>query len=88
MEKNLKTLLLSCVFLSINSHAAGNGSPFFDVQVIEDRGGQSIKDYMPQGYDSIGHMKEVYEKRRSMKLVHAHFPVVTTKMKIGRVTEN
>jgi len=56
-------------------------------QVIEDRGGQSIDHYLPHYKRTQERIKQRYRARQSTKLVNAHFPVVTTSMRIGRVTK-
>ena len=57
-------------------------------EVIEDRGGQPIDPYLPKNNNTLEHMKKLYDERRSKKLVHSHFPVVTASMSVGRVTED
>lgn len=62
--------------------------PWFETEVIEDRGGQPIDPYLPHKKNTLEHMKKLYNERRSKKLVNSHFPVVTTSMSVGRVTED
>lgn len=62
-------------------------SAYYDTTVVEDRGGQPIDKYLPKN-DSKERSKKNYKHRQSTKLVHAHFPVITKSMSVGRVTDD
>ena len=97
MGKNLKgvsniVVLIGAVLAFNQTFAAEQKSsphmPWFETEVIEDRGGQPIDPYLPKNNNTLEHMKKLYDERRSKKLVHSHFPVVTASMSVGRVTED
>lgn len=58
-----------------------------NLEVIEDRGGQSVERYMPKQKDAEKRIKDRFHKRHSKKLAIAHFPVVTSSMQVGKVTD-
>lgn len=60
---------------------------YSSLQVIEDRGGESVERYLPKQKQSDDRMKKNFHERQSRKLIDAHFPVVTKSMTVGRVTE-
>lgn len=96
MGKNLKRfsiLLVLCGHALIANQLSASDSkpvstPWVKTEVIEDRGGLPIDHYLPKNKKSEERMKERFERRRSTKLVNAHFPVVTTAMSVGKVAED
>ena len=80
-------LLISNIVVAAAETKVTN-SPWVKTEVIEDRGGHPIDSYLPGHKRSGDKAKANFEKRRSTKLVNAHFPVVTTAMSIGKVTED
>lgn len=97
MGKNLTgisrmTAMITVALTVGHSVAAEPASPkkpvLYQTQVIEDRGGQPIAPYLPKNTDTSERMNKTFEERRSKKLIHAHFPVVTNSMSVGKVTED
>lgn len=94
METNLIKLIFSSVlvgYLFILPSAIADNSKhgkalWVKTEVIDDRGGQSIKQYLPHNEAGTERKKERYKARQSTKLVNAHFPVVTKSMTVGKVT--
>ncbi len=58
------------------------------LEVISDKGGESTSKYLRHSEDSTHRQKGRFTKRLSKKLIHAHFPVISKSMKVGRVTDS
>lgn len=92
MGKNMKPFYLVLIaFFSLVCNAETNTtvkkSAYYETTVIEDRGGQPIDKYLPKK-NSNERVKKNFKHRQSTKLVHAHFPVITKSMSVGRVTDD
>lgn len=60
----------------------------YETRVIADQGGEPIDKYIPTNKGSEKRMKQVYESRASKRLVNAHFPVISTSLTVGPVSED
>lgn len=93
MGKNINLVSVMCalcgLLVSANTTFAAEtkvtNSPWVKTEVIEDRGGHPIDNYLPGHDKDDAKAKANFEKRRSTKLVNAHFPVVTNSMSVGKV---
>lgn len=93
MGKNINLVSAICALCGFLTtvNAAGSAetkvknSPWVKTEVIEDRGGHPIDRYLPGHNKRDAKAKANFEKRRSTKLVNAHFPVVTNSMSVGKV---
>lgn len=92
MESNMKLISLVMLLISYQVLASERARelPFvYDTKVISDRGGYSVSEYLPtMDRDNTKRQREVYEDRRSKKLVQAHFPVISKTLKVGRLTSD
>ncbi|WP_444928294.1 integrating conjugative element protein (plasmid) [Microbulbifer sp. TRSA002] len=77
--------LLITAYNTFAAEAKSTGSPWAKTEVIADRGGYPIDSYLPGHNKRYVKAKANFEKRRSTKLVNAHFPVVTSSMSVGKV---
>lgn len=83
MEKYIKThcirfLTFILITIPLQSYCADG---FFELEVIEDHGGQPIDRYLPNGSRTKG-------TASPPKIVDAHFPVRTTNMSVGPIGPN
>lgn len=59
----------------------------YKTSVIADHGGFSVSEYLPtMDKDNAERQRQVFEERRSTKLVNAHFPIESKNLKVGRLT--
>ena len=77
--------LLIAANTTVAAETKDTNSPWVKTEVIEDRGGYPIDSYLPGHNKSDAKAKANFEKRRSTKLVNAHFPVITKSMSVGKV---
>jgi integrating conjugative element protein (TIGR03765 family) len=93
MVKNIISVCgIVLVTLTQPTHAAeNNGSSWKTTatpKVIHDSGGTPIDPYLPKKHEQATMLRQNLNERRSAKLVHAHFPVVTTSMSVGQITSD
>lgn len=95
MEKHISQTLVVTIFAVIaviGGPAIGAGSlvnSHNKLVVLEDRGGKSVKQYLPKGDGAAEkRIEEQFRKRKDKKYVNAHFPVNTSLMTVGQVTES
>ena len=86
----MKLIPFVMLLLSFHAYAVGDKSQrpiIYQTTVIADHGGYSVSEYLPtMDKDNLERQRQVYEDRRSKKLVQAHFPVVSKTLKVGRLT--
>lgn len=58
-----------------------------DLEVIEDRGGQSISKYLPTNNEAMTHVNESRLKKQKMTMFNNQFPVISKSLTVGRVTK-
>jgi integrating conjugative element protein (TIGR03765 family) len=91
MEKNMKLIPALILLLPLQAYATTGGKQgnitIYNTTVIADHGGYNVSEYLPlMDKDNEERRKKVFEERRSTKLVNGHFPVVSEKLKVGRLT--
>ena len=96
MEKNLSRYLVASIVCipALFIGGAYAGTEYVKTQshksslvVLEDRGGESVKGYFPGQKDAAKRINERAKERRSTQLRNSQYPIVTTRMRVGRVTE-
>ena len=79
-------LVLPLVLIAGEPNQTKTNPMQFETKVIADRGGYSISEYVPSGFDNKAAIKKNYDERKNKKFMYSHFPVISQKLKVGRVT--
>jgi len=94
MDKNIISTTLGLSLLAASfSVVAESGKYTYskytkDITVLEDRGGQSIRKYMPKDNDEVTQINKMRYDRKNASMLNATFPVVSKSLSVGRVTED
>ena len=76
------------LMLSLSFSVYSEEHPFHKrLILIEDRGGIPVDQYFPSKRSIAEQIKKAGKDRGTVKLVNAHFPVVTKSMVVGPVTD-